>query len=114
MSHVVETLRGFGPVQAKAMFGGWGLYHEGVFFALVAGDVLYLKTDAENRADFEARGLGPFVYPLKDGKGITMTYFEAPGDALEDPAVMARWARGAYAAALRASARKAKAAKAPK
>jgi len=50
VEHVVETMRLLGPVEAKAMFGGWGLFHQGAFFALVAGDTLYLKTDADNRA----------------------------------------------------------------
>jgi DNA transformation protein len=102
VEHVVETMRRFGAVRAKAMFGGWGLYHEGVFFALVADDTLYLKADDESRADFMALGLQPFVYRMKDGDSITMTYYEAPGEALESPDAMAEWARRGYAAALRA------------
>ena len=106
VEHVVETMRGFGAVEARPMFGGWGLYHEGLFFALIAEDTLYLKTDDANRADFEALGLEPFVYPMKDGQSIVMTYRRAPEDALESPEVMAEWARRGYAAALRAAARK--------
>jgi DNA transformation protein len=102
--HVVETMRRFGPVQAKPMFGGWGLYHDGVFFALIAEEALYLKADDESRPHFEARGLQPFVYRMKDGDTITMTYFQAPEDALESPDAMAEWARRGYAAALRAQA----------
>jgi DNA transformation protein len=104
--HVVETMRAFGPVEAKAMFGGWGLYHQGVFFALIAEDALYLKTDDENRAEFEALGLEPFVYAMKDRESITMSYRQAPEDALESPDAMVPWARSAYGAALRAAARK--------
>lgn len=104
--HVVETLRRFGPVDAKAMFGGWGLYHQGLFFALIAGDALYLKADDENRADFEALGLQPFVYSMRDGEKLTMSYRQAPEEALESPDVMAEWARRGYAAALRAAAKK--------
>lgn len=106
MEHVVETMRRFGAVEAKSMFGGWGLYHRGSFFALIAGDALYMKTDDENRADFEALGLQPFVYPVKDGQAIVMSYRQAPEEALEDPEVMAEWARRGYAAALRAAAKK--------
>jgi DNA transformation protein len=106
VEHVVETMREFGPVEAKSMFGGWGLYHQGLFFALIAEDALYLKTDDENRADFVARGLEPFVYSMKDGETLTMSYRQAPEDALESPDVMAEWARRGYAAALRAAARK--------
>jgi DNA transformation protein len=99
--HVLETMRLLGPVEAKAMFGGWGLYHRGAFFALIADDALYLKTDDESRPDFEAAGLAPFVYSMKTGD-VTLSYFHAPAEALESPEVMAEWARRGYAAALRA------------
>jgi DNA transformation protein len=114
VTHVVETLRDFGPVEAKSMFGGWGLYHQGLFFALIAADSLYLKTDAENRAEFDARGLQPFVYEMKDGDRIVMHYLQAPEEALESPAAMVPWARSAYGAALRAAAHKPAKRKAPK
>ena len=104
--HVLETMRRFGPVESKPMFGGWGLYHQGTFFALIAQESLYLKADDENGPEFDARGLDPFVYPLKDGETIVMSYRAAPEDALEDADVMAKWARSAYAAALRAAAKK--------
>jgi DNA transformation protein len=107
-------MRRFGPVRAKAMFGGWGLYHEDVFFALIAEDALYLKADGESRPVFEALGLQPFVYRMKDGDSVTMTYLQAPEEALESPDVMAEWARRAYAAALRTQgARKKKKARGP-
>ena len=106
VEHVVETMRRFGPVEAKAMFGGWGLYHQGLFFALIAEDALYIKTDDENGAEFEALGLEPFIYPMKDGQSIAMSYRSAPEEALENPEVMADWARRGYAAALRAAAKK--------
>lgn len=108
VDHVLDQMRHFGPVEARAMFGGWGLYHQGRFFALVAEDTLYLKTDDLNRAAFEAQGLEPFVYEMKKkGERIVMHYRRAPEEALESPAVMAEWARRGYEAALRAAAAKA-------
>lgn len=112
VEHVIETMRRFGAVDARSMFGGWGLYHRDTFFALIAGDALYLKVDDETRADFEAAGLARFVYSMKTGD-ITMSYFQAPEEALESPDVMAEWARKAYAAALRAPARRAKKKRSP-
>src|SRR2546423_2098167 len=108
VEHVVETMRRFGAVEARAMFGGWGLYHDATFFALVLDDTLYLKADDANDAEFDARGLEACVYPMKSGDSIVMRYRRAPEDALEDADVMARWARSAYGAALRAAARKAR------
>ena len=102
VEHVVETMGAFGRVESKAMFGGWGLYHEGVFFALVAEDTLYFKADAQNAAHFDAAGLEPFVYESKVGERLVMSYRQAPPEALESPAVMETWARLGYGAALRA------------
>jgi DNA transformation protein len=103
VEHVLDTLRAFGPVEPKAMFGGWGLYHAGLFFGLISDKVLYLKVDAENRAAFDELGLPPFVYESRLGEKTVMHYQQAPEAALESPEVMAEWARLGYAAALRAA-----------
>jgi len=108
VEHVVETMRGLGRVEARAMFGGWGLYHDATFFALVLDDTLYLKADDENDPEFDALGLEACVYPMKNGASIVMRYRRAPEEALESHEEMARWARSAYGAALRAAAAKAR------
>ena len=82
------------------MFGGYGVYRQGVMFGLVAGDTLYLKTDAENAHAFRARGLAPFTYQRK-GELRSTSYYEAPESVMEDPADAARWARSALEAAMR-------------
>src|SRR4051812_21381152 len=99
---VLESLRKFGPVTTRSMFGGWGIYRDGAFFALVSGDTLYFKSDEENRADFERASPGPFTF-MKKGERIVTHYYAVPEDSFEDPDVMARWARLGYAAALRAA-----------
>jgi DNA transformation protein and related proteins len=107
VEYLLELMQAIPAVTAKRMFGGYGLFRAGLMFGLVADDVLYLKVDEENRAEFEARGLEPFVY-LKDGKPMPMSYYQAPGEALDDPDAMTTWADLAYAAAVRAAAAKAK------
>lgn len=104
VAHVTECLRGLGPVEVKRMFGGWGVYREGVFFALVMHETLYLKTDERNRGAFDARGLEAFTF-RKGSEVIETGYRAAPEEALEDPQVMAQWARSAYEAALRKAVR---------
>lgn len=106
VEHVLDMLREFGPVTAKSMFGGWGLYHEGLFFALIAEDMLYLKVDEENRGDFEAARLEPFVYETKTGDRMVLAYHQAPAEAFDSREVMAQWAKSGYGAALRAKTRK--------
>jgi DNA transformation protein len=105
---IVEQMAGFGPVSARPMFGGFGVYRDGVMFALIFDDTLYLKADATSRQEFEAEGLGPFVYGTKKGKNTAMSYWRAPERCLEDADEMAIWSRKAHAAALRAAAPKRK------
>lgn len=91
---------------ARKMFGGHGIYREGLMIGLVASDVLYLKVDSESRSDFETQGLEPFRYE-RSGQSFAMSYHEAPPEALEEPARMAFWADKAYQAALREARKKA-------
>ncbi|OGU04459.1 MAG: hypothetical protein A2W29_05570 [Gemmatimonadetes bacterium RBG_16_66_8] len=76
-------------VRDRAMFGGVGIYAGDMFFAIIADDVLYLKVDATNRADFEARGMGPFR-PFGEG-GEVMQYYQVPDDVLEDAESLRPW-----------------------
>jgi len=98
LTYVLEQLDGVGPVETKRMFGGAGIYSQRVMFALIADDVLYLKVDDGNRADFEEVGMGPFR-PFPD-KASVMPYFEVPADVLEDRDCLAAWAQKALAVAL--------------
>jgi DNA transformation protein and related proteins len=104
MSEYVEYLREIfeqlGPITVRRMFGGYGIYHRGVMFALVADETLYFKADAENVNHFEEAGLGPFEYS-KQGKIVKLSYYMAPDEIFDDQAEAAMWARRSYAAALR-------------
>ena len=83
------------------MFGGNGIFRDGLMFGLVADSTLYLKVDDVNKPEFEERGLGPFTYEGK-GKPMSMSYHRAPEEALDNAEDMRVWAEGAYAAAVRA------------
>ena len=108
LDFVAEALEAFGPVDTRRMFGGAGLFREGLMFALIADEQLYFKTDDENRPDFEAEDCPPFVYEAKGGKRTVMSYSLAPERLYDDPEEMAEWARRAFDAALRADAAKKK------
>jgi DNA transformation protein len=97
---VVESLQPLGPVVARRMFGGFGIYLDGIMFALIAYDTLYFKVDDGNRRAFEDADLPYFTYADK-GKPIRMPYCEAPSEGFDDPEVLCDWASAAYAAALR-------------
>jgi len=100
VDYLLEQMQLLGPVSAKAMFGGYGIYIDDLMFALVADDVLYFKTDADNLPDFAQRGLPPFSYE-RNGKSFNMSYSEAPAEVLEDTDEMRLWANRAIDAALK-------------
>ena len=112
IAYLRELMRDAGiATTSRAMFGGHGLYVDGLFFAIVDDDVLYLKVDDETRAAFEALDCTPFEFMTKEGVKQAMGYLRAPDEALERPDAMRSWARGALGAAMRAAAKKRKPAK---
>ena len=107
LDYVVDQLGCIGEVTAKKMFGGVGLYHNELFFGLIASDVLYFKVDDENRPAYLTAGASPFQ-PYGD-ESSSMSYYEVPVDVLEDVDRLRTWARASVAAADRkASSRKRK------
>ena len=104
VQHILDLMSRFGCVRARAMFGGHGLYRDGVMFALLADGGLYLKVDALSLADFEARSLKAFSFIAKE-RTVRLSYREAPPEALEDEVEMADWCQRAWLAALRAKAK---------
>ena len=105
LAYVLETMSHDAAVTSRRMFGGFGLYRDGLMFALIADDTLYLKTDADNVMRFEQAGSLPFTYQSA-GRSVQLSYRSAPAECLESPAEMRDWCQLAYAAALRAHAAK--------
>jgi DNA transformation protein and related proteins len=95
---VRELLAPIGHVTVRHMFGGASLYADGVLFALIADEVLYLKADEISKARFEIEGLKPFTYDGKTGP-VAMSYWRAPERLYDDPDEMAEWAREALSVA---------------
>lgn len=100
VDNLEQVFAAFGPVRTRRMFGGFGVYHDGLMFALVVDDLLYLKADAQSRDLFLARGLHPFEY-LKQEKRVKLSYFAAPDEIFDDPDEAKVWAVRAFEAALR-------------
>ena len=78
--YVLDQLRDLPEVQCRAMFGGHGLYQGGTFFGILFRGRLYFKTDDQSIANYEARGMEPFIYEKPDGKTMTMAYHEVPAE----------------------------------
>jgi len=95
----VMRLMPLGDVVARPMFGGHGLYIDGLFSALIMRGELYLKADDGNRATFEAGGATAFR-PYPDRPKPSMSYFKVPPDVFDGPDLVA-WGESAVAAARR-------------
>ena len=100
-----ETFEEFGLIDAHKMFGGYGIYHDGIMFGLVAKDTLYLKADETTQLFFESKGLAQFQYS-RAGKAVKMSYYRAPEEIFDDREKAAVWARRAYKVAVKQRAQK--------
>lgn len=103
--YIAELLAPTGPVRVTRMFGGHGFYCDGLFVAILSGETLYLKADAQSRGEFEMAGCRPFTYQ-RNGKTAALNFYSAPVDALDSSSLLLPWARLALQAALRANAAK--------
>ncbi len=96
---IADLFAGLGEVTVRKMFGGKGIYHNGLIVAVeVRGEVL-LKADAVSAPDFEAAGAKRWTDA--GGRPVNMPYWTIPESAIDDPDEMAVWTRKAYEAALR-------------
>jgi DNA transformation protein len=98
LQYVLEQLGRLGSVTHRRMFGGVGLYRDGVFFGLIDDDTLYFKVDDTTRPDYESRHMQPFR-PYKNKPEVSMTYYTVPVDVLDDPEELVLWARRSVAIA---------------
>jgi DNA transformation protein len=98
-----EQLAPLGRIGVRRMFGGAGVFCDGLMFGLIAWDTLYFKADEANRAAYEAEGMEAFTYDAR-GKPIRMSYWRVPERLFDEPEEMVEWGRAALAAARRAGA----------
>ena len=82
--YIVDKLSGVGDVTSRAMFGGFGIFHEGLMFALISDDILYFKVDDSNRDMYEKAGSSRFPHGI--------SYWEVPAEVFEDTAMLHKWA----------------------
>jgi DNA transformation protein and related proteins len=105
-----ELLCGLGDLSSKRMFGGAGLYSQGVMFAALMDETIYLKADEALKRDLAAEGSAPWIYTYpqgpKAGVSMEMGYMSLPESAMDDPAMACAWARRAVDVALKAQAAK--------
>jgi DNA transformation protein len=90
----------FRPVTIRRMFGGTGIYCDGLMFGLVFDGAVYLKVDESSIPDFEREGSRPFTYSRKSTGRIvqhSLPYWRLPERLYDEPDELAVWAARALA-----------------
>lgn len=100
LDYLKDLFSPFGEITTRRMFGGAGVYCDGMIFAIVGDDDLWLKVDDTTRAAFEEAGLYAFEVEM-NGKTGTMSYYTAPEEMYDDHDVLAHWIGLALGAARR-------------
>ncbi len=102
---IAQLFSEFGPVSVRRMFGGAGIFVDGLMIGMGYRDEIYLKTDDATARRFAAAGSTPFVYEAK-GRSHQLAYWRLPTPLYDDPAELAEWAKEALAVARRANDRR--------
>jgi DNA transformation protein len=92
---LVAQLAALGEITTQAMFGGVGLYWQGVIFGIVFHDRLYLKVDEGSRGDYLARGMEPF---RPNERQTLKAYYEVPPDVIMGDEILLSWVKEAMRA----------------
>ena len=100
---LLDLLMPLGEVRARKMFGGHGIYKDGVMFGLVADERFYIKTDDESKEAFIARDCEPFVFGIRNDKPVVSKYYEPPESACINARKMKPWAMLGIEAAARSA-----------
>jgi DNA transformation protein len=91
LNFIMDKLSPIGDIRSRAMFGGYGIFHQAAMFALIAGDTLYFKVDESNRSTYEKAQSRPFPHGI--------SYWEVPAEVLEDDSNLLDWANASIAIA---------------
>jgi len=95
---ILDQLSEFGEFEAKNQFGGTALLSDGVAFAKIKHDKVWLKVDGTNIDDFVKRNMQQYTYG-KDG-ARKLNFYEAPVEIIEDRDQLVAWAKRSLQAAI--------------
>jgi len=76
INYVMDKLSSIGYIKNRAMFGAYGIFHEGLMFAIILEDILYFQMDESNHAMYEEAESRPFQHGI--------SYWEEPVKILKD------------------------------
>ncbi len=105
-NHISDLFAVFGPLEVRCMFGGAGLFVQGVMFGIVDDGVIYLKADEATIPAYKREHSSPFTYATRTGTQALTSYWRLPDRLYDEPEELAEWARRALSIAQRAAAAK--------
>ncbi|MEO7413201.1 MAG: TfoX/Sxy family protein [Opitutaceae bacterium] len=86
---VLDQLLSIPQLEARPMFGGFGLYSGDRFFGIVWRDVLYFRTSPNTAKRYVDAGMDCF---RPNPKQELRSYFEVPADVIERRSDLCTWA----------------------
>lgn len=99
VEYVKDILEPLCSITTRTMFGGHGIYRAGKMIAIIISSELYFKANSKSAEYFKSYGSEPFRYQGK-GKLITMSYWKAPPEVMDDQEILKKWVDLASEAAL--------------
>jgi DNA transformation protein and related proteins len=89
---VLDQLSGLNDVEARRMFGGYGVYQDETFFGIIHKGRLYFKVDESTIAAYRKSKMKPF---RPTPKQTLKSYYQVPVKVLEDADELRGWAKSA-------------------
>jgi DNA transformation protein len=81
---VYDLMSRLPDISSRPMMSGWSIYSDGVPFAAIIGNRLYMKATGKYAEKLLSLGWVRFSYEKKDNKTISMNYWEVPDELFDD------------------------------
>jgi DNA transformation protein len=89
---VMDQLCTLEGINARPMFGGFGIYDGDIFFGIIFKGRLYFKTDSRTKSVYTKMGMKPF---RPNARQTLHSYYEVPVEIMEDQDELVSWAKKA-------------------
>jgi DNA transformation protein len=86
---VLDQLRELDAIEARRMFGGFGLYQDETFFGIVHKGKLFFKVDESTVGAYRKHKMKPF---RPNAKQTLKSYYQVPVEIVEDADALREWA----------------------
>jgi DNA transformation protein len=87
--YVLDQLQYLDDVEARRMFGGFGLYQDDTFFGIVHKGKLFFKVDEATVREYRWRRMKAF---RPNARQTLNSYYQVPEDVVQDMEMLCKWA----------------------